>query len=322
LIILDLDATEHPQYERLENYFGQPFIFNMLDNFGGNMALYGRVEDVITGPKKARSNVPNMIGTGLTPEGIFTNFVMYDLMSEMSWSMADLISIGNLEYWLTQFARRRYGLESTGQAQMAKDGLLMLGHTVYNCTVPNYHDHNILMINLPTLKATDYTWYSLHDIVTSLELFVEASDSLRNISTFQYDLADLTRQFLVNLAPTFYQRAVDSYNIGLEESLVENTETFLELVADLEAVLSTQKQFLFGAWLGSASSISENLEEKSLFEFNACNQVTLWGPDGQILDYAAKQWSGLVSQYYGTRWALFFDTLLVSLEKGLSPSYT
>ena len=115
---------------------------------------------------------------------------------------------------------------------------------------------------------------------------------------------------------------MDSYNLGLAESLVENTETFLKLVADLEAVLSTQKQFLFGAWLGSASSISENLEDKSLFEFNACNQVTLWGPDGQILDYAAKQWSGLVSQYYGTRWALFFDTLLVSLEQGLSPSYT
>ena len=130
LIILDLDSTEHPQYERLENYFGQPFIFNMLDNFDGNMGLYGRVEDVITRPKKARQNAQNMIGTGLTPEGIFTNYVMYDLMSEMGWSMSDLISVENLEYWLAQFANRRYGLNSSGQSQLAKDGLILLGHTV------------------------------------------------------------------------------------------------------------------------------------------------------------------------------------------------
>ena len=62
--------------------------------------------------------------------------------------------------------------------------------------------------------------------------------------------------------------------------------------------------------------ISKNPEEKSFYEFNACNQVTLWGPDGQLLDYAAKQWSGLISQYYGKRWELFFDTLALNLQQG------
>ena len=27
-------------------------------------------------------------------------------------------------------------------------------------------------------------------------------------------------------------------------------------------------------------------------------QITLWGPSGNILDYAAKQWSGLIDAYY------------------------
>eukprot|EP00092_Neocalanus_flemingeri_P012787 GFUD01013779.1.p1 GENE.GFUD01013779.1~~GFUD01013779.1.p1 ORF type:complete len:763 (+),score=138.05 GFUD01013779.1:22-2289(+) len=312
LIILDLDATEHPQYERLDNFFGQPFIFNMLDNFGGNMALYGRVEDVVTGPAVARRHAPNMIGTGLTPEGIFTNYVMYDLMSEMGWSSSELTNIENIEDWFAQFGRRRYGPDSG----LAKDGLIRLCQTAYNCTIGNFHNHDILVVTLPSLNTTDYTWYSLHDILDSLELFVEASDSLRNISTFQYDLADLSRQFLVNLAPTFYQRAVDSYNHGMVDSLDINQEIFLDLLNDLENVLSTQKQFLLGTWLESAKTISETPEEKSLYEFNACNQITLWGPDGQILDYAAKQWSGLVSQYYARRWALFFDWLALSLAQG------
>jgi hypothetical protein len=31
-------------------------------------------------------------------------------------------------------------------------------------------------------------------------------------------------------------------------------------------------------------------------------QITLWGPDGNILDYASKQWAGLVGDYYASRW--------------------
>ena len=31
-------------------------------------------------------------------------------------------------------------------------------------------------------------------------------------------------------------------------------------------------------------------------EFNARNQVTLWGPNGEINDYAAKSWGGLVKK--------------------------
>lgn len=29
-----------------------------------------------------------------------------------------------------------------------------------------------------------------------------------------------------------------------------------------------------------------------LYEYNARNQITLWGPNGEIIDYANKQWSG------------------------------
>lgn len=45
-------------------------------------------------------------------------------------------------------------------------------------------------------------------------------------------------------------------------------------------------------------------------EFNARNQVTLWGPTGQINDYAAKHWQGLMGDYYGRRWKLFVSYLL------------
>ena len=33
-----------------------------------------------------------------------------------------------------------------------------------------------------------------------------------------------------------------------------------------------------------------------MYEYNARNQITLWGPNGEIDDYAAKNWAGLIGE--------------------------
>lgn len=49
-----------------------------------------------------------MIGTGLTPEGINQNYVIYDLMSESAWRTEP----ANLTEWFGNYATRRYGSEN------------------------------------------------------------------------------------------------------------------------------------------------------------------------------------------------------------------
>jgi len=82
-------------------------------------------------------------------------------------------------------------------------------------------------------------------------------------------------------------------------------------------ILATNKNFLLGVWLEEAKSLaSESKYQKAdsaLYEFNARNQITLWGPNGEILDYAAKQWSGVVNDYFYPRWELFYHRLAESI---------
>lgn len=59
--------------------------------------------------------------------------------------------------------------------------------------------------------------------------------------------------------------------------------------------------------------MADNEEERRSYEYNARNQITLWGPNGEIRDYANKQWSGVVADYFKPRWELF----LKALEKSL-----
>ena len=49
-----------------------------------------------------------MIGTGLTPEGIEQNDMMYEMMNEMGYRTKALNSV-ELEDWIKYYALRRYG---------------------------------------------------------------------------------------------------------------------------------------------------------------------------------------------------------------------
>jgi alpha-N-acetylglucosaminidase len=45
--------------------------------------------------------------------------------------------------------------------------------------------------------------------------------------------------------------------------------------------------------------------------------VTTWGPSGSLVnDYAAKQWNGLMKDYYYNRWRIFITQMVDQLMRG------
>jgi len=46
MIVLDLYSEVVPQYLRLKSYYGQPYIWCMLHDFGGTLPLYGTIQSV------------------------------------------------------------------------------------------------------------------------------------------------------------------------------------------------------------------------------------------------------------------------------------
>ena len=87
-------------------------------------------------------------------------------------------------------------------------------------------------------------------------------------------------------------------------------------------MLATNEHFLLSAliqdakwWLRAKWGKGYALYARYL-EYNARNQITLWGPSGQINDYASKQWAGVVGTYYKPRWAAFVDALVEAKAGG------
>lgn len=54
---------------------------------------------------------------------------------------------------------------------------------------------------------------------------------------------------------------------------------------------------------------------EKVFLFASKNQVSLWGPNGEINDYSAREWNGLMGEYHYGRWNLYFNMMFDMLDR-------
>ncbi|XP_064127129.1 alpha-N-acetylglucosaminidase isoform X5 [Loxodonta africana] len=309
LLVLDLFAETQPVYIRTASFQGQPFIWCMLHNFGGNHGLFGTLETVNQGPAAARL-FPNstMVGTGMAPEGIGQNEVVYALMAELGWRKDPVPDLGA---WVASFAARRYG----GIHQDAETAWRLLLRSVYNCSGESCSGHNRSpLVKRPSLQMNTTVWYNRSDVFEAWRLLLATTPALAASPAFRYDLLDVTRQAAQELVSFYYGEVRTAYlNKELVHLLRAGGVLAYELLPALDEVLASDSRFLLGSWLEQARVAAVSEAEAHFFEQNSRYQLTLWGPVGNILDYANKQLAGLVSDYYTPRWQLFVGALVESL---------
>lgn len=88
----------------------------------------------------------------------------------------------------------------------------------------------------------------------------------------------------------------------------------MQILEELDIILQKHPAFLLGRWLSDCKNCANSSDEEKLYEYNARNQITLWGPKGEIMNYANKQWSGMVADFFLPRWQLFIDYCLLVLS--------
>ncbi|XP_022916641.2 alpha-N-acetylglucosaminidase [Onthophagus taurus] len=307
MIVLDLQSEQYPQYDRFQSYFGQPFIWCMLHNFGGTLGMFGSPQIINQKSFDARrKNGSTMVGTGLTPEGIFQNYVIYELMAEMAFRQNPV----DLNLWFKNYAVRRYGKFNEDATQ----SWMLLLSSVYNFQGLQRVRGKYTMNISPSTRITINYWYNPCDVYQAWNNLLKASDDFKDNPGYKHDLVDLTRQVIQLIGDNMYKEIIFVYKRKDTESFNNSISTFLTLFDDLDDILATNENFLLGSWINAAKNASNSYNESKLFEFNARNQITLWGPNGEIKDYASKQWSGMVKDYFKPRWNYFLTAMLKALE--------
>ncbi|KAG0483643.1 hypothetical protein HPP92_011727 [Vanilla planifolia] len=232
MIVLDLFADVKPIWKTSSQFYGVPYVWCMLHNFGGNIEMYGILDSISSGPIDARvSQNSTMIGVGMCMEGIEQNPIVYELMSEMAFHSHKV----KIQEWLESYCSRRYGQPNKEIVEAWK----ILYHTIYNCT-DGIADHNRdFIVQFPDVNPFSddprlafisnnknkrfsfretksklqepHLWYSTKEIIRALELFLYAGSTLSESRTFRYDLVDLTRQVLAKLSNEVYLNIISAY---------------------------------------------------------------------------------------------------------------
>ncbi|ORX98108.1 putative alpha-N-acetylglucosaminidase [Clohesyomyces aquaticus] len=333
MLILDLFSESQPQWQRTNSYYGKPWIWNELHGYGGNMGLYGQIDNVTTNPIEALKNSSDLVGFGLTPEGLEGNEIMYALLLDQAWQSS---SIDTAQYFQDWTHNRYAGNNSL------PDGLYtsweLLRTSAYNNTnlksnaVPkaifelapnitgltNRTGHHPTSINYNPAAVVS-AWQNMYQSATQ-------DPRLWENPSYKHDFVDITRQVYSNAFLAQYQIFIKAWNSSFTNStnitqtaiLTTQVSTLETLLSSLDAVLLTLPQFSLSTWIDSARSLApaNNSAIADFYEFNARNQITLWGPDGEINDYASKSWGGLVGEYYLPRWKALLGYLLTTGPRG------
>ncbi|KIW99859.1 uncharacterized protein Z518_10787 [Rhinocladiella mackenziei CBS 650.93] len=349
MLILDLFSETQPQWQNLNSYYGKPWVWCQLHDYGGNQGLYGQVMNVTINPIEAIANSSSLVGFGSTMEGQEGNEIMYDLLLSQAWSSSPI----DLPTYFHNWARRRYSNatesrlpESIYQAW----GILL--HTVYNNTnltaaqavtksIFELAPNSTGLLNRTGHHPTTIT-YDPASLVEVWQTFLSAADSLPTLwsnRAYQFDLIDIARQVLANAFNPLYTTFVAQTNLttlntsdtsALNGALAAASQTqtqILSLLSTLDTLLgytpSEVPESSLNSWVTAARawSASNGITSKYL-AYNAVNQITLWGPAGEISDYASRQWAGLVGGYYVPRWRLFTEAYIDALRSGVPVNQT
>eukprot|EP01123_Difflugia_compressa_P014230 TRINITY_DN715_c0_g1_i2.p1 TRINITY_DN715_c0_g1~~TRINITY_DN715_c0_g1_i2.p1 ORF type:complete len:538 (-),score=68.55 TRINITY_DN715_c0_g1_i2:92-1501(-) len=310
MIILDLYSDEYPIFSSTQSYFGKDFIWCMLHNFGGMRGIYGLLDHISTAPIETENNPSyTMIGTGITMEAIEQNPVVYTLMSEMAWRSKKF----DTAEWLSHYVKRRYATPASSSPSL-QHAWQLFHKSEYS--QPWDGARKSFIESRPYLSMDAFKTPNITMFLQGWRMYLASQTELKNLNgPWMYDAVDLSRQVLSNFFVDVHALFTQAYTRSDYANALSLGDKLTEIIDYAERLLASNPNFLLGNWIEDAKSWAKNDNERSIYEFNARNQITLWGPTGQINDYASKAWSGLYATYYKRRWSFFIDTVLNAIQE-------
>lgn len=330
ILLLDLSSPAMPRWgdphfptSCTGEFEGRDWVYCMLLNYGGNEGLFGRASNVIRGfyDAKAAPAGKSLKGIGLTMEGIENNPVMYELLLELPWRDGRFTP----GEWIRSYVPARYGAADP-DLQRAWD---LLFATIYDCpeslqqgtTESIFCSRPSLDVRSASAWVNMTKYYDSGSIILAARRFAQAADRFRLNDRYTHDLVDITRQAVADAGRLSYDRMVKAAKRGDADAFEAEAEVFLSLLLNQDRLLGTRREFRFGNFFSRPAELGLSMPETALHETNIKRLLTTWGDriaseEGNLRDYAHREWQGLLKDVYYPRWRTWILAELQSLRDG------
>jgi alpha-N-acetylglucosaminidase len=317
MLVLDLWGDRSPAWKARKAFYGKPWIWNVLYNFGGKVSVNGdlpkiaaNLDSAIGSPDKG-----GMVGLGMTMEGLGTNPIVPDFVMDQVWRD----HVPDVTAWTRDYVARRYG-RADPSAWSAWQLLLATAFKSAAQTGDFLAERPQFYVEGRRYRSEPIAPYDDAIIARALDSLLAAAPVLGASDAYRYDVVNLTRQVLGRLGLPLVRRVEDAYDRKDRVALLAAEGQVEALLRDLDDLAGTRPEFLLGRWLADAQRWGTTDAERRLYEWNARNIITLWGTkctEGQNDDlnlYAYKEWEGMFTSYFLPRWEAFFTRLNASLD--------
>lgn len=320
-LLLDYYCENTEIWKKTDKYYGVPYIWCYLGNFGGNTSLSGNLAEVNKRIENTFQNGgDNFVGIGSTLEGFDCNPFMYEFVLEKAW---DIQQTKDVESWIKHLADERSGVRDDN---IRKAWTLLL-NSVYT---EADHPGQCPQINVRPFMADKWgesqnkyrTYYrnttikyDNKDLLDAIELMLKGKSRAAN---YKFDVVNLTRQLLGNYSYVIFSAYKNAYNKKDFNEMQVQERRMLDLMEDVDRLCATERTFLMGKWIEEARAKGgSDPTEIKYYEQNARNLLTTWGEKAHLLnDYASREWNGLVGSFYAQRYKLFFAAVNKAVIEG------
>ena len=303
MTMLDYYCEYKEMWREHDGFYGQPFIWCYLGNFGGNTNVQGRVREAGERIEQALKECgDNLVGIGSTLEGLDVQQFPYEYILEKAWDFRKTD-----EQVVNELADRHSGYESE-QVRKAWD---LLYNKVLDITPSNFAAP--LPCSYPALgKESRTIKYNPSDLLAVWDALLAQDASTTDAMAI--DLVWVGRQLLGDLFLVEKQALDKAFQQGDKKAFYAHSDLLYEILSDLDNLNSHHPHATLDHWLQQARDLGTTPQLKDYYEMNARRLITTWG--GSLNDYACRNWNGLVWDYYAKRWENYIRELTVALLAG------
>ena len=303
MTMLDYYCEYKEMWREHEGFYGQPFIWCYLGNFGGNTNVQGRVKEAGQRIERALAECgDNLVGIGSTLEGLDVQQFPYEYILEKAWNFAKTD-----EQVINELADRHAGTVS----QPAREAWKLLYDSVLDITPGNFAAP--LPCSYPALgKESRAVKYNPQDLLAVWDHLL-AQDKVTT-DAMAIDLIWVGRQLLGDLFLTEKQAVDKAYQQKDKNAFFAHSDVLYEILSDLDNLNSHHPHATLDNWLQQARDLGKSPQVKDYYEMNARRLITTWG--GSLNDYACRNWNGLMWDYYAKRWENYLRELSVAVFSG------
>ncbi|MBR6431320.1 MAG: alpha-N-acetylglucosaminidase C-terminal domain-containing protein, partial [Muribaculaceae bacterium] len=304
--ILDYYCERLEVWRLRDKFYGQPFIWCYLGNFGGSTAMQGNALEAGERLEKALVEARGSLqGVGSTLEGLDVQQFPYEYILDKAWDLGMTDSV-----YVARLAQRHVGHESMPARvawwALARDVFV---HTAYT-RGPQFNF--VPVMGKRSKWSRDEIYYRPDRMVQAWLTLLQQPSVTRDAMTI--DMIAAGREVL-GLAFAKAKVAFDeAYQRRDLTALREQGRLMLDIISDADTLAAHHPYCTMTKWIELARNYGNTPELKNYYEMNARRLVTTWG--GDLDDYANRSWAGLIGEYYHHRWQMYVDEVIACVQQG------